>query len=296
MGVRIDILTEGWEPFEPDPGEKTHYVLADVAQVWGKAGHDVRVLRGVPARGAEADVCVQRVDQTRTPPACTAYVAGHRVAVNAGVTDISKRAISRALVLPGDGYEGPVIVKSDLNTGGGAEREVLKRRGSVLGRLGHSARRRLPWTLGGSLPVLGYRVFERRAEVPRSVWWNRDLVVERLVTERREGLYWLRSWLFLGDRGAVRFDGSEVPLIKVGHIKVWRFEDQADPAVLPEAVRKRRAELGMQFGKLDFVVTDEETLVFDVNRTPTTMLWEPEHRWRQAELLAGGLDALLGGV
>jgi hypothetical protein len=141
-------------------------------------------------------------------------------------------------------------------------------------------------------------VYERRAEVPRSVWWNRHLVVERFFTERAEGMYWLRSWVFLGDRGFVRYCGSDHPVIKAyaGRVRVRRVVGDESPSDLPDLVRARRAELQMDYGKIDFIVHEGQAHVIDANRTPNSRATTPEAKRSEALRIVDGLDALIAAA
>ncbi len=289
--MRIDILIGEWERFEPVEGRGSHFALFDIADLWRERGHEVRVVSG--GAGGAGDACVVHVDLTRTPREYTERAATYPVAINGRFVDNTKRTVSRNLVTPGDGYEGPVIVKSDLNYGGSPERVMERRTSGWAARRAASLRRRLPWTLRSEINPKDYRVYGRRAEVPRSVWWNRHLVVERFFAEESEGMYWLRSWVFLGDRGFVRYCGANHPVVKADRVRVRRAEKDEDPAHLPASVRERRAELGMDYGKIDFIMHDGVAHVIDANRTPNSRATTPEARRAEAGWVADGLDALI---
>jgi hypothetical protein len=297
--VQIDVLIGDWERFEPPEGQEFHFALTDVADLWRERGHDVRVVRGIPGAGwSPGDVCVVHVDLTLTPRAYLDLAASYPTAVNARFLDNSKRVVSRNLVTPGDGYEGPVIVKSDLNYGGSPERVMERRTSGLLARQGASLRRRLPWTMRSEIDPKNYRVYEHRAEVPRSVWWNRHLVVERFFTERAEDMYWIRSWVFLGDRGFVRYCGSHHPVIKAyaDRVRIRRVVGDESRADLPDIVRTRRAELQMDYGKIDFIVHEGQAHVIDANRTPNSRAITPEAKRSEALRIVDGLDALIAAA
>jgi len=65
----------------------------------------------------------------RVERACASaqFLAERPAVVNGHLVDLSKRAVSRNLVRPGDAWPGPVIVKSDLNHGGVPERRAFGR-------------------------------------------------------------------------------------------------------------------------------------------------------------------------
>lgn len=293
----IRVLVGSWERLEPVAGSSLSYLMWDVAAEWRRRGHRVTESRGVPDLAGDLElfgVCVLHVDLTRTPQEYAWFANAHAVAVNGRFLDNSKRSVSRDLVSPGDGYAGAVIVKTDLNYGGSPEENRSRRVGGAAARIARVARGIRPWTARRYLSVMDYRVYERRGDVPAAVWRNPALVVERFRPERRDGLYWVRSWLFLGDRGYVRSIGSAHPVIKAERVTAQRLGDQDDPAVLPPPVRQRRAEAGLDYGKIDFTVGDDGTVtVLDMNRTPNSAKKDPEEKRVQTEMLADGLVSLL---
>ena len=60
---------------------------------------------------------------------------------------------------------------------------------------------------------------------------------------------------------------------------------------VPPALRRRRAELGFDFGKFDYVVQDGEPVLLDANRTPAI----DEIGGERARLLAPGIHDFLPG-
>jgi len=116
------------------------------------------------------------------------------VVLNGGTIDIRKRHVSRNLVRPNDGWLGPVVIKTDLNSGGTPEVRLTK-----MMRKGVEAIDLPPGGISGE-----YRIVDTPSEVPASIWENPGFVVERFLPERDERGYWLRIWMFLGDRGVVR--------------------------------------------------------------------------------------------
>lgn len=293
----IDILTGAWERFEPRAGQGHTFFLFDIASVWRERGHTVRVVRGLPGPGWEpAGCCVLHVDLTRIPAAYADLAASYGLAVNGRFLDNSKRVVSLNLVRRGDAYDGPVIVKTNLNYGGSPESVRRRLESGWLSKRAAWARRRLPWTMRRGLSPDDYRLFERVAEVPRMVWRNRNFVVERAVFERSDGLYWVRSWMFLGDRGFVRFQGAKERVIKARRVVERRDFGDGDPSVLPPSVRERRRVLGMDFGKIDYIVSDGVASVIDANRTPISRAPDADARRAMAERVADGIGSLAAGV
>ncbi|MGH7629611.1 MAG: hypothetical protein ACREOF_09505, partial [Gemmatimonadales bacterium] len=156
------------------------YAITHLAEHWRKDGHTVRFLFGLD-RFEAADVLVVHVDLTIVPARYLDFAAHYPVTVNGRVQDIRRTTFSRNLVRPGDGYAGPVIVKSNYNYAGRPDRL----RAGVAARLCWRVRRMavlLPRS-AGALPFFNtprdYRMFERAADVPPAWYQCSDLVVER---------------------------------------------------------------------------------------------------------------------
>ena len=281
----VVILCHRHEHFEWEP-----YFLREVAVAWRERGVRVTVQRGPGRRVEDADLAIVHVDLTVVPPDHLAAAREYPVALNAGVDDISKRRISRHLVRRGDGYEGPVIVKTDRNSGGLRE-GMLDAKTSRLRRVVGRVRERLPWTCRARLSTTDYPIFDGPARVPRAVWLNPDLVVERFLPERRDGLYCLRTWVFLGDRETNSLSYAREPVIK-SHNVVRR---EAVPEV-PEELRRIRRELAFDFGKFDYGIVDGRVVLYDANRTPTLGAIPKEQYWPRIQLLAEGIGAYLEGA
>src|SRR5262249_13183866 len=93
------------------------YLLGELAQVWQDEGIRVTVQHGTEVI-PDADLAILHVDMTVVPDEYLTCIRKYPKTVNAGVADISKRTISRHLVQRGDGYHGPVVVKTNRNYGG----------------------------------------------------------------------------------------------------------------------------------------------------------------------------------
>jgi len=107
-----------------------------------------------------------------------------------------------------------------------------------------------------------YPIFASPRAVPDAMWNNPGLVVERFLPEQDERGYWMRVWIFFGDRERCgRYLGNH-PIVKSGNI----FARESAP--VPPELRAERARLGFDFGKFDFVVHDGQVVLFDANRTP----------------------------
>lgn len=99
------------------------------------------------------------------------------------------------------------------------------------------------------------------AEVPAQWLKRRDIVVERFRPEIEDGLYHTRMFQFLGDRWSCTRVASAGAIVKTENS--IRVED-ITPA--PEVLAWREAH-HLDYGKLDYVVSEGEVVLLDVNKT-----------------------------
>lgn len=263
------------------------YILWPVCDVWQAAGHDVE-WRTRPEAPGDADLIIPHLDFTVRPARWSAALAGHPAVVNRDVVDVSKRRISEHLVGPDDAWDGPVIVKTDLNSGGLPEWRIRH------GRLA-SVLRRLPLLDRGPaaglgrarwLPSADYPVYASIRQVPPEAFGNPALVVEKFLPELQGDYYCLRSWVFLGDAGYNTRNFAASPVVKA------RAVVDKEEAPVPEEIVAARQRLGLDYGKIDYVVpAGRPPVLLDVNPTPTFRggpQRTPEQLARAA-MLAGGL-------
>ena len=231
------------------------YIVDHLAGFWREDGHEVVYLFGTKT-ATPADVILVHVDLSVVPDEYLRFAAQYPIALNDRVRDIRKSVTSRHVVHPGDGWDGPVIVKSDLNFGGNPERAVGQTRlQRGLTRLGERLR---------SSPIANrerYALFDHVDEMPPKLFATKGIVVERFLPELENGLYHLRMYQFLGDRWTCTRIASEQPVIRAN---VSVGVEQVEP---PAEVLTWREELGIDYGKLDFVVHDGEVVLLDVNKT-----------------------------
>ncbi|MEM9303821.1 MAG: hypothetical protein AAGE01_17015 [Pseudomonadota bacterium] len=253
---RIEILVlEGTGPQLLDG-----YGVGRQARYWKSRGHRVRIQRGPRADGPRADVCLVHVDLSRVPAAYGAYARRCPLALNSHVLDIRRRRYSSLLVAPESRWPGPVIIKTDANSGGIPEAAYLGRRP----------------------PLANYRIVDTLDAVPAEVWRADDLVVERFLPEADRGFYHVRSLQCFGRRlECLRFR-SRHPLVK---FSADRQAVEPHPDILAW-----RARLAVDFGKLDYVELDGQAILLDVNKTTgaggedETAAERERHRYRAAGL------------
>jgi hypothetical protein len=275
------------------------YKLWHLAERWRERGIAFEAVFGL-GRAPEADVWINHLDLTFVPGAYAGFLASRPRAVNARVTDLSKRAVSKNLLTRDDAWAGPVIVKSDLNHGGVPERRTFGPPGAAddpRARRGWGSRLRFrrarilrELDRRGCVDPSGYAVFDSLREVPGGVWSEPALVVERLLLERDGPYYCGRCHLFFGDRSLSLRKWGTAPVLRAR--SVTRMEPIPDS---PEVVA-HRARLGMDYGKFDYVVHDGLPHLLDASRTPTFAFADaplPAFDRGMIETLAGGIDAWL---
>jgi hypothetical protein len=221
------------------------------------------------------------VDLTVVPDDYVRFMARYPVAINGRCTDISKRAIGSNLLTKDDAWPGPFIVKTDRNHGGRQERRL--KWGSV-GLLAPDAW--WPsgrWDTRSMLDPNAYPIFERAADVPRGVWHNPRLVVERFLPERDGKLFRIRSMEFFGDRWVNRLRWSPSPIVKA---KVVVRSEDVEPHPDVFGIAK---QLNLDRGKIDYVIHDGRPLVLDANRTNTVASYTRQSRAATARQFAEAL-------
>ncbi|WP_428410117.1 hypothetical protein [Hyphococcus sp.] len=263
--MKLDIVTAGENAIAPN------YMIEGMLGLWREAGHDI-LIRPLGRMSRTPDLIIAHVDRTFVDEALMARERAAAPVVNGAVTDISKRTISAARVSQDDDYTGAVMVKSNLNFHGAAERRARAlhiRAADSLWRLIKSV---LP--SGWTRESLHYRypIYDRKADMPAWIWNDQNYVVERFLPERDGEFYVTRSWVFFGDRDHVRLSRSYSPIVKsqstVSH-------EQLDAAP-PELVEMRR-KLGFDYGKFDYVEHEGRAVLLDANKTPTMTGRTPRH-------------------
>ncbi len=278
---------------------KTPYLLGLLIREWERKGFTVEIVRGV-RRVVAADILIPHVDMTVIPEEYEAFLASYPTVVNRRVIDISKSKISTNLVRRTDAYTGPVIVKTDRNYGGLPELRLKRMRRladsvpgwlirRALSRLRRGAPGPVAWSSVEVMAPQAYRVFPSPQAVPAGVFENPSLVVEKFLPEIDQESYYVRCWYFLGDRELnIRLRSPR------GVIK-GEASQQCEETSVPAELRPIRQQLGLDFGKIDYVLRDRGVVVFDVNRTPATRTLSLHGLAdRTARHLADGIWALSG--
>jgi hypothetical protein len=273
--------------------KRHHRYLVDAFQnVWEKWGLHVSFAYGIQER-VVADLLIPHIDLTRTPPEYVDYIRSFPAVVNRDLLDISKRRYSTHLLRDTDACDGPVIVKTDANYGGRPEYWLARHRHPILARIRRQATPVLEFLLGRRLAwrsaLRQYPVYDALSRVPRHARSNPALILERFLPEREGDQFFMRHYLCLGDHARSSRVTSPSPFMKRS---MCRPAGEGLP-VPPEVLQLRR-DMGVDFGKIDYVIHQGHTVILDVNRTPA-LPGSPEADARVVGDLAAGIWSLLPG-
>jgi hypothetical protein len=178
-----------------------------------------------------------------------------------------------------DSYAGAVIVKSNSNFAGANDFARLRSSRKLLRRLVHRLLHR-----GYRLDAIPYQIYPSLGDVPRKVWADRRLVVEKFVPERQDSLYCLRKWVFLGDTNILILNRSTDPIVKAGDSS----RDTVQGGV-PQELMAERQRLGFDYGKFDYVMHAGRAVLLDANSTPGVGT-HSHHHDAYAQEMAIGLE------
>lgn len=253
------------------------YLVHHLAGFWREDGHNVTYVFGVK-RFVPADIVLVHVNLSVVPDEYIDFASRYPIVLNGRIRDILKSTISGNLVRPGDPWDGPVIVKSNLNYAGMPERYL--RRTAIERRFGalRWLRRRIERLRGESLPFgesYDYKIFDRLADVPAHWFSNQEAVVEKFRPEFEDGRYHVRIYMFLGDRWSCTRVGTAKPVVKS---EPDSTTEPVEPAA--EIVAWRR-KLGLDYGKLDYVMNNGEAVLLDVNKTTGASTYMDDERRRR---------------
>lgn len=234
-------------------------VLSRLTHIWRERGIESVTGR---AYAPDADACVLHIDRTRLTPDQIPVPPEGVPVINGCVLDISKRRFSTIELHADDDWDGPVIVKTNLNHFGVAERKESGPFRRAMLRIRSNAAD-ISWRMARGLPDRTYPVVPSIRKVPGWVWENADYIVEKFVPERDGNLYCLRGWMFLGTASYGWRLLSTHPLVKTGTMVGYDFVTDV-PVELIELKKRTQFE----FGKFDYVMHDGRPIVLDLNKTP----------------------------
>jgi hypothetical protein len=234
-----------------EDGLKSVYMMGPIIVELARRGHQVTIARGVPAQAIAADLAILHVDLTSVPTEYLEFAASFPICLNAQVGTIAKRTVANGLVRQNTNWAGSVIVKTDLNYRGVPE----TRANTIAGQ------QNLPAPFPNAVSLSDYPTFASAAAVPAAYWLNDGLVVQKFLPERLADGFGIRFWTFLGHVERCDLCVSSTPSVKAA--TTIRLE----PSRVPKPLRDLRKRLGLDYGKIDFVIHDGRPVVMDVNKT-----------------------------
>ncbi len=253
--LKIDILTAKERDIPP------YFMLEGMIGFWRKAGADILV-RPLGELSRTPDISFAHIARTFVDEKALARERAAAPVVNGRVADISKRRISANVVSRNDAYDGPVIVKTNLNYHGVPEEKdkptAARAISSMLRRYGLKP----PARLMNALPFKHYPIYAAKAEAPSWAWTDDRLVVEKFLPEKEGEDFVTRSWTFFGDRNYVTRLKSKSPLVKATN---HHFHEILDAP--PPGLASIRESLQIDYGKFDYVERDGAPVLLDVNTT-----------------------------
>jgi hypothetical protein len=249
---RIAILMHALD----DPRSVNKYLISKFAEHWRRDGHEVFYLFGT-REFVPADIAVVHVNLSMIPDEYLRFAARYPLTLNGRIRDIRKSRISKQLLVRDSSWTGPVIVKTDNNCGGMAERMFASRCGEGYGSVEEliepeSLRIRGPW---------GYVIYPSLGHVPRPIFDDPSLIVEKFLPEIEGNMYCVRLLSVLGDRAScIRLRGQH-PILNgatAQHIELVPPHDE---------ILAMKEALHCDYGKLDYVVVSGSAVLLDVNIT-----------------------------
>ena len=274
--------------------ERGNFLIHSLVRLWRQRGFRVGTRHGI-GFDHPAELLFPHIDLTVRPPEYEAYLQRYRRVVNRGVLDVSKSTWTGLRVGRDSPYTGPVIVKTNLNHGGLPEvrldaaslRRIFRQRLRSLFRRARGLG--IAWESIQWLDTESYPVFDSLRDVPKGVLENDNLLVQRFVPEREGTRYAIRYAYVLGSREITLRLLSRAPVIKGANADAWE-EVESPPELAP--LRRR---LGLDYGKIDFVVPEGQFIPLDVNPTPGAEALELRgFAPRVSSHLAEGIGDLLG--
>jgi hypothetical protein len=278
QGRRIAILKHRFAGAEP-----TGYLMDVMAAIWQRWSAEIIYVAG-PIIPRDVDIAVLHVDLTRVPKY---YVSSSRRAatvVNGQILDIRKSQCLDDLLSPNSAWDGPVIVKSDENYFGRPDRLLLKGRW-LPEALTYRWRQKVAQLTGRHVQFNSkddYRVFPSLAAVPPWGFYPGS-VVQPFQPERQGNRYVLREYYFFGDHHYFNTELGESAVITSGQ------GIDSEVVNVPKELLALRKQLGMDFGKFDFVMVDGRAVIYDVNKTPAIRRPVSAIGWQLSTHLAQGI-------
>ena len=241
---------------------KNSYFVGHLIPYWRE--RQLRVAIGTKWSLPNADIAILHVDATKVSFLYKFLSKKYPVVLNGNFFDNSKRKVSRNLLLKEDTYQGSVIIKTNRNFGGLPELSKKRDKRKILEETSDLSS--VDWLTIKGICSDKYPVIPLKSQVPEQVWNNKNLVVEKFLPEyAANGLFCLRACLFFGEQEVNILVTSRDPVIKGSNLCSWEILE--DP--VPDELRRLREVLRMDFGRLDYVISEGKVVLYDANKTAT---------------------------
>jgi hypothetical protein len=249
---------------ENDRKGALNYLIMRLADIW--RSEDIVV---IPVFGTKryvpADLAILHIDLSVVPDKYIKFARKYPIVINGTVMDIRKSTFIDNMVLPGDNYEGKVIIKSDFNYAGVPER-----------RLQNSSVQRIFWGIKSKLGLSELRVLAREPSfrrpsdyiildspdlIPKNWFKNKDIVIQKFLPEMDHGHYCIRNYYFLGDRYTCLLRKASHPIVNAGSTICL------EPIEVDPEIAELRRKFRFDYGKFDYVVHEGVPVLVDINKT-----------------------------
>ncbi|MEQ9424149.1 MAG: hypothetical protein RJQ09_07025 [Cyclobacteriaceae bacterium] len=254
---------------------QSDYVINHQVKWWNRK-YSIEIIRGLKHRPV-VDLLINHVDLTIMPDEYLDFMSSYELVLNRNVVDISKKKISANLVSQNSDYEGKVLVKPDLNDLGFPEYEMKSRITRLVLKPIHYLTKSFD-------EKSQFKIYDSIGDVPDKYFSNSKYVVEKYLPEYKDGLYYLRSFRFFGDRCLCSTLGSKSQIIK-GRNTVIR-----DDCTPPPEIFEYQKKFDFDFGKFDFTIYNGSVILLDANKTPGYYSALDDET---SKYLAEGLDSYL---
>lgn len=239
------------------PRDIEGYAIHGMLEYWRHHGIGVVPVFGPARKAVTAQLLFVHVNLSVVPQHYLDYAQLYPRTLNARIHDIRKTTVCDHLVQPDDGYQGPVVVKSNLNAAGAPEQNARNR---LIRKVAKSLQQLAPPAVS-IYRQEDYRVYTSISDVPAGVFRDPRLIAQKFRPELEGGLYHVRSYSFLGDRYSCMRAAATEPVV---HLRNTVQVEAIEPH--PEIVALRH-QLKMDYGKLDYTLHQGQPVLLDVNKT-----------------------------
>jgi hypothetical protein len=237
-----------------------NYAIHGMMKYWAEHNILLEPIFGPSTKRPFVDLMFVHVNLSVVPSSYLDYASQFPIVLNGKISDIRKSVVCDHLINASNSssqYQGPVIIKSDLNAAGLPEAKADHK---IVRRL----KKAYQWIKPPALKInkqQDYQIFSSLRNVPDACFLDKKIVIQKFFPEVEDGFYHVRSYSFLGGRHSCMRISSADPVIHLGNGKKIEVVEPH-----PEIIAIRQ-KLNMDYGKLDYVLHNGIPILFDVNKT-----------------------------